>query len=99
VLGPCIGPSSYEVGPEFAARFVEASPDNARFFDAALRDGHALFDLPGYIGMRAIGAGIGRFKNLGFDTYAMDDRFYSYRRSVHRGEDDYGRLVSAIALV
>ncbi len=99
VLGPTIGPASYEVGPEFVARFLDASPANARFFSESIRDGHSLFDLPGYIGMRVIGAGIGRFKNLGFDTYAMDDRFFSYRRSVHRREDDYGRLVSAIALV
>lgn len=98
VLGPTIGPASYEVGPEFVARFIAASPSHARFFQDSIRDGHSLFDLPGFIGMRLIGAGVGRFRNLGFDTYA-NERFYSYRRSVHRGEEDYGRLVSAIALV
>ncbi len=99
VLGPTIGPASYEVGPEFVARFVEAASANARFFQHSIRDGHSLFDLPAYIGMRLIGAGIGRFRSLGFDTYAMEDRFFSYRRSVHHREEDYGRLVSAIALV
>jgi YfiH family protein len=99
VLGPTIGPASYEVGAEFVARFVDAAASNARFFQDSIRDGHSLFDLPAYIGMRLIGAGIGRFRNLGFDTYAMDDRFFSYRRSVHHREEDYGRLVSAIALV
>jgi len=98
-LGPAIGPASYEVGPEFVARFVADSPANTRFFRESLREGHSLFDLPAYIGMRLIGAGVGRFKSLGFDTYAMDDRFFSYRRATHRGEEDYGRLVSAIALV
>jgi YfiH family protein len=99
VLGPTIGPLSYEVGPEFFARFVAAHPSNGRFFKDSPRDGHALFDLPGYIGARAVEAGIGRFKSLGFDTYANEDRFYSYRRATHRGEADYGRLISAIALV
>ena len=99
VLGPTIGPASYEVGAEFVARFVEASPSYARFFDESIRSGYSLFDLPGFIGMRLIGAGIGKFKNLGFDTYSNEERFFSYRRSVHRHEDDYGRLVSAIALV
>ncbi len=99
VLGPAIGPASYEVGPEFVARFVEASPGYARFFDESMRAGHSLFDLPGFIGMRLIGAGIGKFKNLGFDTYSNEERFYSYRRCVHRAEPDYGRLVAAIALV
>ncbi len=98
VLGPAIGPASYEVGPEFVTRFLAASPDNIRFFDESIRAGHSLFDLPGYIGMRLIGAGIGKFKSLGFDTYSNEERFFSYRRSVHHGEDDYGRLVAAIAL-
>ena len=36
--------------------------------------------------------------DLGLDTYADEARFFSYRRKTHRGEPDYGRLVSAIAL-
>ncbi len=99
VLGPMIGPQSYEVGPEFVARFADANAANARFFRASPRENHALFDLPAYIAMRARAAGLGRFDDLGLDTYADAERFYSYRRSVHRAEPDYGRLVSAIALV
>ncbi len=99
VLGPTIGPASYEVGSEFLARFTSSDSTNGRFFENSIRDGHALFDLPAEIGMRIIAAGVGRYRNLGFDTYAIDDRFFSYRRSVHRSEEDYGRLVSAIALV
>lgn len=98
-LGPTIGPASYEVGPEFIARFRETSTDHARFFRASDRAGHAFFDLPGFIEMRLVEAGVGAFANLGLDTYADDARFYSYRRSVHRKEPDYGRLVAAIALV
>ena len=98
VLGPTIAQPSYEVGPEFIARFVEADRDNGRFFIASKRDAHALFDLPSYIGMRIGRAQIGQFENLGLDTYAHADRFFSYRRSTHLAEPDYGRLVSAIAL-
>jgi hypothetical protein len=58
-----------------------------------------MFDLPAYIGARLMAEGVGEFRNLALDTYADEARFYSYRRSVHRGEPDYGRLVAAIALV
>ena len=57
-----------------------------------------MFDLPGFIGMRAERAGVASFENLGLDTYANEDRFYSYRRTTHRKEPDYGRLVSAIVV-
>ncbi len=98
VLGPCIGPKAYEVGPEFVARFDEQSADNTRFFTPSARAGHAYFDLHGYIGKRAKRAGVGSFTDLGLCTYADEKRFYSYRRMVHRGESDYGRLISAIML-
>jgi YfiH family protein len=97
-LGPTIGPSSYEVGSEFVARFTADASDNARFFTPSKRPDHAFFDLPSYIGMRARVAGCGQFIDLGLDTYADEARFFSYRRSVHRREPDYGRLVAAIAL-
>ncbi len=95
VLGPTIGPEAYEVGPEFVARFPE---DDRRYFGAANREGHALFDLPAYVVARLRAAGVGEVANLGLCTYADPDRFYSYRRTTHRGEADYGRLISAIAL-
>jgi polyphenol oxidase len=98
VLGPTIGPDSYEVGADFVAHFIADSKDNARFFRHTEKVGHALFDLPSYIGMRARNAGCGHFVNLGLDTYVDDARFFSYRRSVHRNESDYGRLIAAIAL-
>ncbi len=99
VLGPTIGRESYEVGPEFHDRFVAASEDYAGLFSASEGEGRFMFDLPGFIGLRLRRAGIGRFEDLALDTYADAARFYSYRRSVHRREPDYGRLVAAIALV
>ncbi len=98
VLGPTISGSNYEVGPEFVDRFVDADPDNAGYFTPSERAEHAYFDLPAYIVARLKAAGIGKAHDIGVCTYADEDRFFSYRRSVHRGEPDYGRLVSAIAL-
>jgi YfiH family protein len=96
-VGPCIGRPSYEVDEAFRERFLEADRDNGRFF-APGPAGKPHFDLPGYLAARLEAAGIARFDMLGLDTYADPDRFYSYRRATHRGEPDYGRQVSLIAL-
>jgi YfiH family protein len=98
-LGPCIAQPSYEVGPEFVAAFAAQDPASARFFIPSVNDGRSMFDLHGYIGERAARAGVGVFEDCGCDTYADEARFFSYRRMTHRREPDYGRLVSAIALV
>ena len=98
VLGPPLAQGSYEGGPDFGERLVARDPAYAAFLAPAARPGHALFDLPGFIGHRLRRAGAGRFADLALDTYADEDRFFSYRRATHRGEPDYGRLVSAITL-
>ncbi len=97
-LGPCIRQQSYEVGPEFVARFTTADPANARFFAESPKLGHSLFDLGGYVVARLEAAGVGAVDDLGIDTYADERRFFSFRRATHRGEPDYGRLIAAIAL-
>ena len=97
-LGPTIRQRNYEVGPEFIERFLAADAANASFFTASKRDGHALFDLTGYIAERVTRAGIENFEDLGLCTYAEPERFYSYRRMTLLGEPDYGRHVNAIAL-
>jgi len=96
-IGPLIRQQSYEVGGEFVERFLDADADNAMYFIPAERNGHAMFDLAGFIRARLGNAGILMIDDLGVDTYS-DERFYSYRRSVHRKEPDYGRHVHAIAL-
>ncbi len=98
VLGPTIAQPSYEVGAEFVARFSDVDERYGRFFNPATRPDHALFDLHGFIGHRLTAAGVGRFVDLELDTYADEARFFSYRRTTHRGEADYGRLVAAIVL-
>jgi len=97
VIGPTIGPDAYEVGPEFVDRFLADTPGNARFFAEASGD-RARFDLPAYSLHRLREAGIGHAEWTGHCTYSDPARFYSYRRAVHRGEADYGRLLSAIRL-
>jgi hypothetical protein len=89
---------NYEVGPEFVARFATASAENERFFSPSPNEGHAMFDLAGYIVARLSAAGIRQREDIGHCTYADNNSFYSYRRSVHRNEPDYGRHINAIVL-
>jgi YfiH family protein len=96
-IGPMIRQPSYEVGAEFVARFTGAEADSAQFFAPSTRAGHSMFDLAGYIRRRLERAGLALIDDVGVCTYA-DERFFSYRRSVHRGEPDYGRNIHAIVL-
>ncbi|RDC71761.1 peptidoglycan editing factor PgeF [Rhodovulum sp. 12E13] len=97
VIGPTISQGAYEVGPEFVERFVDEDRGNARFFAGGKGD-RSQFDLPGYSLHRLRSAGIGHAEWTRQCTYADEARFYSYRRSVHRAEADYGRLITAIRL-
>ncbi|MDR7034813.1 peptidoglycan editing factor PgeF [Mesorhizobium sp. BE184] len=97
VLGPAIGPDNYEVGAEFVARFVEADARNQAYFVPSAKTGHAMFDLNRYTVDRLVQAGV-MAQALNRCTYAEEDLFYSYRRTTHRREPDYGRQISAIAL-
>lgn len=96
-IGPSISQAMYEVGQEFLDDFLAQDPDSARFF-ANGEAGRYLFDLPGYGVRRLREAGAGRAEWTRHCTCSDPDRFYSYRRSRHRGESDYGRLLSAIRL-
>lgn len=96
-IGPCIGPVSYEVGPEFRQTFVDTDADFARFFVEG-DGGKARFDLPAFVLDRIAEAGVVNAEWVGHDTCA-DENFFSNRRATKRGETDYGRLLSAITLV
>ena len=93
-IGPAIALPSYEVDDAFRARFTLS---DGRFF-APGDPGHRYFDNEGYDEARLDAMGVGQIDRLGLDTYAHEDRFFSYRRATHRGEPDYGRQFSLIGL-
>lgn len=98
VVGPCIGPESYEVGLDFHARFEAEVPLSGRFFRPARQTDKRLFDLPAFVLHQLAEAGVTRTNWIGADTMADEDRFFSNRRAVLQGRSDYGRLLSAIVL-
>lgn len=98
VVGPCISQANYEVGPELESAFRAADPENAAFFRPGHRPDRFRFDLQAYVAGRLTRAEIGEVAALPYCTYARDDLFFSFRRATHRGEPDYGRALSVIAL-
>lgn len=97
VIGPCISQAAYEVGPEFLDAFRDDDPANTRFFANGAGD-RLLFDLPGFGLHRLRTAGVGQAEWVRHCTYRDSERFYSFRRTTHSGEADYGRLISVIRL-
>ena len=94
-IGPTIGPAAYEVGPEFVERMLAEDPTSAPCFD---HEGvRSRFDLPGYVLSRLARAGVRGARWTEHCTYSEPSRFFSYRRSVHRSEPDYGRMIAVIA--
>lgn len=97
VIGPCISQRAYEVGPELLDDFLVEDQGNSRFFAAGRGDRH-MFDLPGFGLHKLREAGVGEAVWTGHCTYSDPERFYSYRRTTHEGEADYGRLIACIRL-
>jgi hypothetical protein len=97
-VGPCIGQANYEVGSEFLDAFRKADSSAMRFFVPSNREGHMRFDLQAYVVHRLRSAGVENVTARNACTYAQENAFFSYRRATHRGEKDYGRQISAIAL-
>ena len=98
VLGPTISQKAYEVGPEFPRPFLEQNTSNKIYFISSVKNDHYMFDLPAYLVDRLKAFGVGQVFNLGLCTYSDSEHFFSYRRTTHFHENDYGRLISAIAL-
>jgi YfiH family protein len=98
VIGPTISQEAYEVGADFMQKFVADEPESTGFFITDEGSGEPHFDLPAYVGERLALAGVGTIADLGLCTYCEETRLFSYRRSQHHGEDDYGRQISAILL-
>jgi polyphenol oxidase len=98
VLGPTISAAAYEVGPEFKQRFVAAEAGSGRYFVQSVRSDHHMFDLPHYLVDRMEAFGIGTVVDMGLCTYSLAEDYFSYRRTTHAGEPDYGRQIAAISL-
>ncbi len=92
-IGPCISQANYEVGPEFAGK-----PGMTRFLVPGRSPGHFHFDLEGFAAARLAEAGIHKVAKMGLCTYPQEGGFFSFRRTTHRGESDYGREISVIVL-
>jgi YfiH family protein len=98
VIGPTISQRAYEVGADYVERFLAEEPASSPFFMTDDGSGEPHFDLAGYVAERLGRAGVGTVSDLGLCTYCDETRLFSYRRSQHHGEDDYGRQISAIVL-
>jgi YfiH family protein len=97
VIGPTISQAAYEVGPEFFDAFTDDDRSYARFFAQGPGD-RLLFDLPAFGLSRLRAAGVGHAEWTRHCTYRDSERFFSFRRTTHAGEADYGRLISVIRL-
>src|SRR4051812_8785254 len=97
-IGPCISQDNYEVGEDFRARFLEQGAKHRRFFLPSDREGHHRFDLPGFAAYRLSAAGVGSVERVGICTYPPENGYFSFRRTTHAQEPDYGRQISAIVL-
>ncbi len=98
IIGPCIGQSSYEVSEDFNRNFLERDESYEHFFKDASKKGHYMFDLAGFGAMRLKNAGVNQVIIMDKDTYALENSFFSYRRTTHRGEANYGRQISVISI-
>jgi YfiH family protein len=97
-IGPCIAQASYEVGPDFIDALRRAGAPPSAFIKPNTKRGYGQFDLQGFVKQRLQNAGVAKVTALSMDTYANEPHFFSYRRTTHRGELDYGRQISCIAL-
>ena len=97
-LGPAISQKSYEVGPEFVAEFEAVSADTTRFFTVPKGKTKPHFDLPAFVMDRLAKLGIHHAERESPCTYENESMFFSFRRSTHRKEPDYGRQISAIVV-
>ena len=97
-VGPCIQQMSYEVGEDLRLKVIEASPWADWCFERGAKPGHFQFDLPSYVSGELQRLDVDKVEVVAYDTYRNEDLFFSYRRTTHRKEPDYGRQISLIGL-
>jgi polyphenol oxidase len=98
-IGPTISAAAYEVGPEFEAAFLADAAANRKYFTSPGEGERPHFDLPLYCRDGAEAARISGIDQIGLCTYQNESLFFSFRRSIHRSEPDYGRQISAIVIL
>ncbi len=96
-VGPCIGPASYEVGLEFLERSPPPTAPTRGSSRPAPAPTSACSTCRASCSSGWPPPASPSAEWTGRDTFADEERFFSNRRAVHRGEGDYGRLLSAIS--
>ena len=97
VIGPCISKNNYVVKNDFYEKFISQNPLNSKFFEK-IEDGNYLFDLRGFINDELLSLNVKNIENVNVDTFSQSENFFSYRRSIVKGEKDYGRCISVILM-
>jgi len=96
-VGPCLKKENYEVKNDMFEKFISKDKKNEDFFEKKDNDSY-LFDLRAFINREIRYLNIKNIENIEMDTYSDIKNFYSYRRSCHKGEKDYGRCISVILM-
>lgn len=98
VIGPCIGPTSYEVRDDLRDEFLKKNAENRKFFHEMEEDGRFLFNLPAFVAAELHAGGVRKIHDLQQDTFLEPESFFSNRRAFKQGEKNFGRLMSVIAI-
>lgn len=98
IIGPSIRQPSYEVDAEFKVHFIKQNPENESLFIDSEKADHFMFDLPGYVNQIIAAEGVANISDVNYDTYTNEELFFSYRRKTHKGEEAFGRQISAIMI-
>ena len=95
-IGPCIAQRNYEVKEDFVKNIKINNYDYKKYFMSINKKFY--FNLRLFVNEKFLKLGIPKrnIDNINRDTYRDYKNFFSYRRSVHNNESDYGRCISVI---
>ncbi|NNE40697.1 MAG: peptidoglycan editing factor PgeF [Marinicaulis sp.] len=98
-LGPCLRQPNFEVGLDLVSAFTDKHPNANAFFAPGRNDEKRQFDLAAFAQWRFREVGVCLYGDTGECTLAAPEKYFSYRASRMITEGNYGRNLSAIALV
>ena len=95
-IGPCISQKSYEVKKDFVNEIKNKNFDYKKYFK--ILNNKIYFNLRMFVNNKFLKLGVlnRNIEHINKDTYGNYKNFFSYRRSVHNNEVDYGRCISVI---